>query len=120
VHPPRIFHVNWFRTDDTGRFLWPGFGDNIRVLQWILERVEGRGASRLTPIGHVPSPGALDLRGLDISPERFEELVAVDPRAWLDEVERNGPFLDRFGEILPKALRREHDELSRRLRTAMS
>ena len=120
LHPPRIFHVNWFRTDDAGKFLWPGFGENIRVLQWILERVEGGGGVRASPIGHVPSRGAIDLNGLDIGPERFEQLVAVDPQAWLEEVSRNGAFLDRFGDTLPRALRQEHEALLRRLQSAIS
>jgi phosphoenolpyruvate carboxykinase (GTP) len=120
VQPPKIFHVNWFRTDDNGKFLWPGFGDNIRVLQWILERVEGRGGTRATPIGYVPSPGAIDLKGLDLGPERFEQLVAVDAQAWVEEVERNGVFLDRFGELLPQAIRHEHEGLDRRLRASIS
>ncbi|WP_146653564.1 phosphoenolpyruvate carboxykinase (GTP) [Labilithrix luteola] len=120
VEPPKIFHVNWFRTDEDGRYLWPGFGENIRVLKWILERVEGSQAVRPTPIGNVPVQSALDLSGLDTARENFERLVAVDPRAWLEEVERNGAFLDRFGERLPEAIRREHRALADRLRTAIS
>jgi phosphoenolpyruvate carboxykinase (GTP) len=120
VHAPRIFHVNWFRTGDEGKLLWPGFGENIRVLKWILERLAGASGARMTPIGYVPTLDAMDLHGLDIGPERFEQLVAVDPAAWEQEAERNGAFLARFGNRLPQPLRREHEELSRRLRNAIS
>ena len=117
TRPPRIFHVNWFRTDDEGRFLWPGFGDNIRVLDWVLRRVEGHGQARETPIGYVPTQEAMDLSSLDVSPQRFEALTAVDSGAWLEEARRNGAFLQTFGQRLPDALRREHQILIERLRT---
>ncbi len=120
VHPPRIFHVNWFRTGDDGKFLWPGFGENIRVLQWILERAEGAGGARSCPIGHVPVRDSINLDGLDIGPERFEQLVAIDPQEWLAEATRNGTFLERFGDRLPRPLAREHEDLLRRLRIAIS
>jgi len=118
--PPKIFHVNWFRTDDEGKFLWPGFGDNIRVLKWILERVDGVQGARATPIGTVPTRDAFDMSGLDVSAERFERLVAVDPKAWIDEVDRNGAFLDKFESRMPEPLRREHASLKERLRAAIS
>jgi phosphoenolpyruvate carboxykinase (GTP) len=117
---PRIFHVNWFRTDKNGKFLWPGFGENIRVLQWILERVDGGGGADGTVIGNVPSRNAIDLSGLDIGAERFQQLVAVDPRAWLDEAERNGAFLEKFGVRLPEALRSEHQALLARIRSEIT
>jgi phosphoenolpyruvate carboxykinase (GTP) len=120
AHPPRIFHVNWFRTNDEGKFLWPGFGENIRVLKWIFERLKGPNGARATPIGQVPTWDAMDLRGLDIGPSRFEQLVAVDPNAWMEEAERSGKFLDKFGERLPEALRKEHEVLLSRLRATIS
>jgi phosphoenolpyruvate carboxykinase (GTP) len=107
TRPPKIFHVNWFRTDDNGRYLWPGFGDNIRVLDWILKRIEGTAASRPTALGHVPTRDAMDLRGLDIDTERFEALTAVDAGAVAAEMLHNVEFLARFGERLPELLRRE-------------
>lgn len=116
TRPPRIFHVNWFRTDREGRFLWPGFGDNIRVLDWVLRRVEGAGGAQATPIGHVPTYDAMDLSGLDVGKERFEALTAVYSGAWLEEAERNGAFLDRFGRRLPEAIRREHQAFVDNLR----
>jgi phosphoenolpyruvate carboxykinase (GTP) len=118
--PPRIFHVNWFRKGETGKYLWPGFGENIRVLKWILERCDGVSGARPTAIGNVPTRDALDLMGLDIPRDRFEELVAVDPRSWTAEVHRNSAFLDRFGDRLPKPLWREHLALLERLRGAVS
>jgi phosphoenolpyruvate carboxykinase (GTP) len=118
VMRPRIFHVNWFRRDDRGKFLWPGFGENIRVLQWILDRVDGTGGAESTIIGNVPSQGAIDLQGLDIGARRFQQLVAVDPRAWLEEAERNGSFLEKFGTRLPKAIRSEHRSLIARIHNA--
>jgi phosphoenolpyruvate carboxykinase (GTP) len=78
-HPPKIFHVNWFRRGADGKFLWPGYGENVRVLKWILERVEGRGAAEETPVGLVPTRNALTLDGLQISPETMEELLSVNP-----------------------------------------
>jgi phosphoenolpyruvate carboxykinase (GTP) len=115
--PPRVFHVNWFRTDDEGKFLWPGFGENIRVLKWVLDRLDAAAGARTTPIGSVPRFDSIDLQGLDIGPERFERLVAVDPAAWMDETSRNGKFLERFGDRLPGMLAREHEALVARLRT---
>jgi phosphoenolpyruvate carboxykinase (GTP) len=120
VHAPRIFHVNWFRTGDQGKFLWPGFGENIRVLKWILERVDGASGARLSPIGNVPTRDSINLDGLDIGPERFDQLSAVDPQEWMAEAARNGAFLERFGNRLPQLLRREHEALLRRLRVAIS
>jgi phosphoenolpyruvate carboxykinase (GTP) len=119
-NPPRIFHVNWFRSGEHQKPLWPGFGENIRVLKWILERANGVSGARPTPIGTVPTSDALDLTGLDIGSDRFEELFAIDPRAWLAEVSRNGTFLDRFGDRLPMPLWREHGALLDRLRGAVS
>jgi phosphoenolpyruvate carboxykinase (GTP) len=120
VHPPRIFHVNWFRTGDSGKLLWPGFGENIRVLKWILERVDGAQGARATAIGSVPTADAFDLAGLDVSPERFEDLVAVDPRAWMADAHVNGAFLEKFADRLPASLRREHRSLIERLQMAVS
>ncbi len=120
THAPRIFHVNWFRTSPEGKLLWPGFGENIRVLKWILERVERRQGARATPIGNVPTRDAFDLHGLDLGDQHFDELVRVDRGEWLAETERNGSFLERFGARLPSALRHEHELLRNRLYAAAS
>jgi phosphoenolpyruvate carboxykinase (GTP) len=113
--PPKIFHVNWFRKGADGKFLWPGFGENVRVLKWILERVEGRGGAEETPIGFVPSRNALTLDGLNLSSETVDELLEVDPEDWEQELVGSKEFLDKFGSRLPRAIREEHDKLSGRL-----
>src|SRR5580658_9186381 len=117
-HPPKIFHVNWFRKGADGKFLWPGFGDNVRVLKWILERVEGRGGAEETPIGYVPAPNALTLDGLNIAPDAVEELLRVAPEDWEQELVDSKEFLQKFGDRLPRAIRDEHDKLSGRLGSA--
>jgi phosphoenolpyruvate carboxykinase (GTP) len=114
-HPPKIFNVNWFRKGTDGKFLWPGYGENVRVLKWILERVEGKGQAEETPIGFVPTRDALMLDGLDISREAVEELLRVDPADWLREAEETKTFLARFGDRLPRELLQEHDRLVQRL-----
>ncbi len=117
-HPPKIFHVNWFRKGADGKFLWPGFGDNVRVLKWILERVEGRGGAQETPIGYVPARNALSLDGLNISRGAVDELLRVDPEDWEQELIDSKDFLQKFGDRLPRAIRDEHDKLSARLGSA--
>ena len=115
---PKIFHVNWFRTGESGRFLWPGFGDNIRVLKWILDRVDGKAATREAPIGLLPHEDAIDLSGMDFPKERLFELLAVDGSAWLEEAARTRAFLGRFGSHLPRGLLTEHRSLLQRLQGA--
>ena len=112
--PPKIFHVNWFRKGPAGKFLWPGYGENVRVLKWILERVEGRGAAQETPIGHVPAKNGLSLDGMKISDEALDELLRVDPADWENEIEDSKQFLTRFGARLPKEIREEHGKLAKR------
>ena len=113
--PPRIFHVNWFRVGGDGRFLWPGFGENIRVLKWITERVDGRVQAQPTPIGYVPFEDDLEIGGSDISLMDIEELLDVDASVWLEETRRSDDFLATFGDRLPPALRTEQRELVQRL-----
>jgi phosphoenolpyruvate carboxykinase (GTP) len=115
--PPKIFHVNWFRRGDDGKFLWPGYGENVRVLKWILERVEGRAAADETPIGFVPSRNALTLDGLQISQDAVEELLRVNSEDWEDDLADTKQFFDKFGHRLPHELREELEKLSRRLST---
>jgi phosphoenolpyruvate carboxykinase (GTP) len=104
---PRIYHVNWFRKDGDGRYMWPGFGDNMRVLKWIVERCAGRvGASR-TPIGNLPGAGDLDLGGLAIDHATMDALLSVDPEIWHREVDEIEQFFEEFGERVPEALRRQ-------------
>jgi phosphoenolpyruvate carboxykinase (GTP) len=114
---PKLFQVNWFRTGDDGKFLWPGFGDNVRVLKWIVERVRGEGRALETPIGLVPPADAIDTRGLDLPKGTLDKLLAIDQAAWRDEVGRTAEFFRKFGEHLPPALWDEHRQLSARLST---
>ena len=114
-NPPAIFRVNWFRKGSDGKFLWPGFGQNVRVLRWILDRVRGLAAARETEIGLVPTRAALDLEGLDISKEAMETLLEVDREIWAQEIPEQKVFFETFGARLPEAIWREHRELSRRL-----
>jgi phosphoenolpyruvate carboxykinase (GTP) len=112
---PKVFHVNWFRTGEDGRFLWPGFGDNVRVLKWIVERVEGRTGARDSAIGLLPYPEALDLSGMDLSKQRLTELLEIDVLAWTEEAKRNLAFLVRFEDRVPIGLLTEHRRLVRNL-----
>jgi phosphoenolpyruvate carboxykinase (GTP) len=112
---PKIFYVNWFRRDDEGGFLWPGFGENSRVLKWVVERMEGQAAAVETPIGHVPAPGSLDVDGLDMTPEALEAALAVDPEEWKAEVPQIQEWFEKFGDDLPAVLWTELDGLKARL-----
>jgi phosphoenolpyruvate carboxykinase (GTP) len=112
---PRIFQVNWFRRDENGRFQWPGFGENVRVLAWIHGRCEGTAAAVETPIGLMPAPGELDASGLEISATALAELLAVDRETWRAEVPLIEEHLAQFGDRLPAELRAELDELRARL-----
>ena len=118
--PPKIFHVNWFRKGTDGKFLWPGYGENVRVLKWILERVEGRGAAQETPIGYVPSKNGLTLDGLKVSDEALNELLRVNPEDWEAEMEDSKQFLSKFGTRLPREIREEHEKLARRFRRGVT
>jgi phosphoenolpyruvate carboxykinase (GTP) len=105
--PPKIFHVNWFRQDDAGKFLWPGYGENLRVLRWIIDRCKGTAGARDTAIGQLPHPADLDTEGLQISPAALEELLAVNPRLWQEEFTGIGKYLDEFGDRVPQPLKSE-------------
>lgn len=107
---PKIFHVNWFRKSAAGKFLWPGFGDNMRVLEWMLKRVEGKVAGRATAIGTLPQAGELNRNGLAVSDADLETLLAVDTPAWRTEVGAIADYLEEFGERTPRAL---FDELEK-------
>jgi phosphoenolpyruvate carboxykinase (GTP) len=112
---PRIFYVNWFRKDDDGRFLWPGFGENSRVLEWIFRRCDDEAEAVDTPIGRVPAPGALNLEGLDLAPGQLEELLTVDEEAVKAELPQVEEHLERFGDDLPGPVRDQLEALKERL-----
>jgi phosphoenolpyruvate carboxykinase (GTP) len=112
---PRIFYVNWFRRDEDGGFLWPGFSENSRVLKWAIERIEGKAAAVETPIGHVPTVDSLDLDGLDVSREAIEAALRVDPDEWRQELPQITEWFEKFGDTLPAVLWTELDALKARL-----
>ncbi|HEX5128737.1 MAG TPA: phosphoenolpyruvate carboxykinase (GTP), partial [Usitatibacter sp.] len=104
ARPPRVFHVNWFRTDERGRFIWPGFGENLRVLLWMIGRVKGKAAAEDTPIGLVPAETSLDWDGLGLGPAERQQLLRVDRGEWAAEVPEIRAFFSRFGDHLPAEL----------------
>lgn len=115
---PKIYQVNWFRKDSDGKFIWPGFGENSRVLSWIVERVEGRVEADETPIGNRPKDGDLYVDGLDLDEQQLAELFEVDPDSWLAECDLTEEYFDKFGDKVPAALRDELAELRRHLEAA--
>ncbi len=115
---PRVFQVNWFRRGADGRFLWPGFGDNVRVLEWIVRRLGSEVPAEPSPIGRLPRPEDLNLAGTDVTDADLAELFAVDPQSWLAEAELTEEFFDTFGDRIPSALRAELDSLRYRLARA--
>jgi phosphoenolpyruvate carboxykinase (GTP) len=112
---PRIYYVNWFRRDDDGGFLWPGFGENSRILKWVVERIEGQADAVETPIGHVPTPEALDTDGLDMTDAQLAQALAVDVEEWKAEIPQITEWFEKFGDELPAVLWTELDGLKARL-----
>ena len=116
---PKIFNVNWFRTDDEGHFLWPGFGDNMRVLMWALERCEGRGDAVETAIGYVPKAEDIDLTDLkDFDVETLKSILEVNKDVWMKEAEEIEEHYKKFGDRLPKELKEQLEGLKARLANA--
>jgi phosphoenolpyruvate carboxykinase (GTP) len=113
--PPKIFSVNWFRRDENGKFMWPGYGDNMRVLKWIVERCQGTAGAVDTSIGRMPRYEDLDLQGLNISREAYEKLAAVDPKAWRNEVQDHGKLFDQLKSRLPGEMEDKRKELEKAL-----
>jgi phosphoenolpyruvate carboxykinase (GTP) len=117
-HPPRVFHVNWFRQGHDGRFLWPGFGENLRVLLWMIDRIQGKAGGIETPIGQTPRPQDLNVEGLSLGAADLGALLSVDREEWAAEVPEIRAFFDRFGDRLPGSLSDSLDELAQRLGVA--
>ena len=118
-NPPKIFHVNWFRTDDEGHFIWPGFGDNMRVLSWILDRCEGKVGATMSPIGYLPLPEDICVEGLEgISTETIRDLLSVDVDSWLEDVQNIRKFYAEIGDSVPATMHAELDALEARLLAA--
>ena len=115
ARPPRIFQVNWFRQDADGKFIWPGFGENMRVLKWIIDRVSNEVGARETPLGWVPDEGQIDLTGLDLSPETLRELTEIDPEAWRNEFELQAELFETVADSMPEALSLQRDLFLSRL-----
>lgn len=114
TNPPKIFHVNWFRTDERGKFMWPGFGENLRVLDWILRRCTDEAGARETPIGYIPSPEDLDISGLDMSRDTLEKTLNITNDGWADELNSVETFFKTFGDRMPKAMWDEYNALKQR------
>ena len=118
-HPPKIFHVNWFRTDDEGNFIWPGFGDNLRVVLWILARCAGKVDADITPIGYLPKAEDICIDGLEgITLDTVRDLLSVDTAAWLEDVENIKEFYAQVGDHVPQAMYDELAALEARLKAA--
>ncbi|MBQ7364604.1 MAG: phosphoenolpyruvate carboxykinase (GTP), partial [Clostridia bacterium] len=112
---PKIFHVNWFRTDDEGNFIWPGFGDNLRVLLWMLDRCDGKASAKETEIGYIPDAADIDVTGLDLSTETMEELLSVDKESWLADIANIREFYALIGDTVPEELQKQLNALEARL-----
>ncbi|MBU0650759.1 phosphoenolpyruvate carboxykinase (GTP) [bacterium] len=112
---PKIFHVNWFRRGEDNKFLWPGYGDNLRVLEWIIDRCKGKVDAEKTAIGYIPKPDDLDMTGLDISGDKLTKLLSIDKTVWQDEVTSQAEFLNSFGDDLPAEIRKQYEELKKRI-----
>jgi len=115
THLPKVFHVNWFRQDAAGKFMWPGFGENLRVLHWILDRCEGKAEAVETPIGYVPADKAIDTHELDIDPVVLHTLLNIDESKWKKEMAELGEYFKSFGKRLPPGLEKEHARVSKAL-----
>lgn len=112
---PKIFYVNWFRKNKNGKFIWPGFGDNIRVLKWIFERTDEKSEAKESPIGYIPAKDSLDISGLNITENEIEEILCIDKELWKEEVKNIREYYKIFGNTLPEGLRDELDNLEKRL-----
>ncbi len=117
-NPPRIFHVNWFRKDADNRFMWPGFGENMRVLEWVIQRCKGEVPCVESPIGRLPRPEDLRLDGIPLAAETMAALLEVDVDAWKTELEDIGAYLDTYGDRTPGALRAEQQRVTQALNSA--
>src|SRR5262249_26567537 len=114
--PPKVFRINWFRRDAAGRFLWPGYGENLRVLEWIVDRCRDSGKAEETAIGYRPVPGAIATDGLDVTPGAMQELLHVDREAWQASHRNHAEHFQKFGDRLPRRMRSEWEALGSRLR----
>src|SRR5512145_1322923 len=117
TNPPKIFHVNWFRQDEHGKFIWPGFGENMRPLRWLLSRCNGSGNGNAveSPIGLLPKKNAIDTSGMDLQPGAIDELLDVKKDDWRQEAGNLGEFFGKFGKRLPGEMEQQRQRLIKRL-----
>ena len=116
VKPPRIFHVNWFKLDKKGKFLWPGYGENLRILEWVLKRCNDQVDAIKTPIGYIPKIEDINIEGLNLSKRALEDLFLIDKKEWMEELERQHRFLETFSGSLPEEIWQEYEALKKRLK----
>jgi phosphoenolpyruvate carboxykinase (GTP) len=116
TNPPLIFNVNWFRKGNDGKFLWPGFGDNMRVLKWIIDRCEGSGGGIKAPVGWLPGIHDLDLTGLSIDQKCVDELLEIDHEQWMKELDAHQKFYDSLGGVVPPELQKQREQVAERLK----
>ncbi len=114
---PKIYQVNWFRKDQDGHYLWPGFGENSRVLKWIFERIDGQSQGLKTPIGIVPTAKSLDLNGLNLAPAQVEELLKVDNQEWLNDLNNLREYFKLFGDRLPLPIAKQLETFTENLKS---
>jgi phosphoenolpyruvate carboxykinase (GTP) len=114
---PKIFQVNWFKKGANGKFLWPGFAENIRVLDWIIGRLEGTNQGKASPVGTVPQSGELNTSGIDVDESILDELLEIDSEAWNKEIESIREFFEEFGDRMPKRLFEELEALNERVKS---
>jgi len=112
---PKIFHVNWFKVDEKGKFMWPGYGENLRIIEWILDRCDNKIPARKTPIGFLPRPGDIDMTGLGLAKDTLKKLLNIDKHEWQKEMKDVGQFFKKFGKHLPKEMLQEYNSLAKRL-----
>src|SRR4051812_13356100 len=118
-NPPKVFMVNWFRQDKGGKFLWPGFGENMRVLKWVVDRARGRVGGQETLFGWVPKAGDLDLSGLHVPAEQVNEATHIENAEWMTELESQGEFFEKIGSTMPEPLSLQRRLLMARARTTL-
>jgi phosphoenolpyruvate carboxykinase (GTP) len=117
-NPPKVFMVNWFRKDAAGKFMWPGYGDNMRVLKWILDRSHGRVTAKETLVGNVPRPEDINLNGLDLTHEAAHKIMDVDLAEWETELESQQEWFEKLGTTLPRPISLQRDILLERVKRA--
>jgi phosphoenolpyruvate carboxykinase (GTP) len=114
-HPPKIYSVNWFRVDDNGKFIWPGFGENIRVLKWIVDRTQNKVDAKNTPLGYIPYLKDLDLQDISIAKDKLEKLFEIKPAKWKSELADIKKFLEQFGDHMPQEIWEQYQMLEKAL-----